>query len=260
MIGLLAPIFQGALAPHGEALVCAPAPAHAIPVAALTGPDGPLKSILVHYAGYLGGGADLRPAASLWSLAYLRALLPPMVAAASVLRHGFPASADDVWLELDRHREPARFFIAHEGASLAGADTHTRYAPLLHHHLAPLFAELSRVSGLPRKVLWGNAARRLEPVLDQALALLGPAPTLVADRRVLLEQPLWHPADASTARPNPLYPRLRAPARFSPAQAANLHRQCCLQYMLPDTGYCGACPLQPPSVMPAPSAPDSTPA
>lgn len=261
MIGLLAPIFQGALAPHGEALVCAAAPAHAIPVAALTCPGGPLKSILVRYAGYLGGDDDLRPVASVWSLAYLRALLPPMVAAASVLRHGFPATAAEVWLELDRHREPSRFYIAHEGASVAGADTHARYAPLLRHHLEPLFAELSRVSGLPRKVLWGNAARCLEPVFDQALALLGPAPALVADRRVLLELPLWHQSDgaADPARLNPLHPRLRAPVHFSPTEAANLHRQCCLQYLLPHTGYCGACPLRPAPAAAA-NAPDSTPA
>ncbi|MEV4781813.1 siderophore-iron reductase FhuF [Burkholderia sp. LMU1-1-1.1] len=262
MIGLLAPIFRGALAPHGEALVCGAPPAPAIPVAALTRADGPLKSILVRYAVHLGGG-DLRPVASLWSLAYLRALLPPMVAAASVLRHGFPATAAEVWLELDQHREPLRFYIAHEGASVAGTDTQARYAPLLQHHLDPLFAELGRVSGLPRKVLWGNAARCLEPVFDQALAMLGPVPALLADRRQLLELPLWNQcgdAAADASHPNPLYPRLRAPVHFAPAEAANLHRQCCLQYMLPQTGYCGACPLQPASTGAAANAPDSTPA
>jgi ferric iron reductase protein FhuF len=239
-----------------------------MPVAALTCADGPLKSILVRYAVHLGGDDDLRPVASLWSLAYLRALLPPMVAAASVLRHGFPASAAEMWLELDQHREPLRFHIAHEGASQAAADTQTRYAPLLQHHLEPLFAELSRVSGLPRKVLWGNAARCLEPVFDQALAMLGPAPLLLADRRLLLDLPQWHSdnsddsdkeAPAGASHPNPLYPRLRAAAHFAPAEAANVHRQCCLQYLLPHTDYCGACPLQPAPTAAA-SAPDSTPA
>jgi ferric iron reductase protein FhuF len=265
VIGLLVPIFQGALTPHGEALVCGAPPAEAIPVGALTCANGPLKSILVRYAEHLGGGDDdLRPVASLWSLAYLRALLPPMVAAASILRHGFPANAAEVWLELDRHREPLRFYIAHEGASQAGADTQTRYAPLLRQHLEPLFDELSRVSGLPRKVLWGNAARCLEPVFDQAIAMLGPVPALLADRQLLLELPQWHPggkAAAPAGNPNPLYPRLRPPAHFSPAEAANLHRQCCLQYLLPQTDYCGACPLQPPpATAAAATAPDSTPA
>lgn len=263
MIGLLAPIFRGALAPHGEALVCGAPPADAIPVTALACADGPLKSILVRYAEHLGGDDDLRPVASLWSLAYLRALLPPMVAAASILRHGFPATAAEVWLELDRHRGPLRFYIAHEGASRVGADTQTRYAPLLRHHLEPLFAELSRVSGLPRKVLWGNAARCLEPVFDQALAMLGPVPALVVDRRLLLELPLWEQGGetpATAGNPNPLYPRLRPSAHFSPGEAANLHRQCCLQYLLPQTDYCGACPLQPAPPVPAASAPDSTPA
>ena len=263
MIGLLAPIFRGALAPHGEALVCGTPPARAIPVAALTCASGPLNGILAHYADHLGGGDDLRPVASLWSLAYLRALLPPMVAAASVLRHGFPATAAEVWLELDRHREPLRFYIAHEGASLGGADIQARYAPLLQHHLEPLFAELSRVSGLPRKVLWGNAARCLEPVFDQALAMLGPVPALLADRRQLLELPVWHQrgdAGAGPSQLNPLHPRLRAPAHFTPAEAATLHRQCCLQYQLPRTGYCGACPLRPVPADAAASAQDSTPA
>ncbi|SEN93561.1 ferric iron reductase protein FhuF [Duganella sp. CF517] len=263
MIGLLAPIFRGALAPHGEALVCGPPPAWAIPVAALTRADGPLQGILVRYADHLGGGEDLRPVASLWSLAYLRALLPPMVAAASVLRHGFPATAAEVWLELDPHREPLRFYIAHEGASRAGTDTQARYAPLLQHHLEPLFAELSRISGLPRKVLWGNAARCLEPVFDQALAMLGPVPALLDDRRQLLELPLWNQCGEPAAvanHPNPLYPRLRAQAHFTPAEAANLHRQCCLQYLLPQTGYCGACPLRPAPALSAATAQDSTPA
>lgn len=242
MIGLLAPLFQGPLAPYGEALVCSPQPpAAAIPVSALICASGPLKSILLSYAVHVGGGDDLRPVASLWSLAYLRALLPPLVAAASVLQHGFPATAADVWLELDDDAEPLRFYIAHEGAPQTGADTGSRYAPLLRQHLEPLFAELGRVSRLPRKVLWGNAARCLAPVLDQALAVLGPVPTIVADRQQLLEQPLWDAA----ASPNPLYPRQRAPAHIAPAEATTLHRQCCLQYLLSHVDYCAACPLQP---------------
>lgn len=244
MIPLLAPLFQGEWAAHGETLDCAIQwPAGAIPVSRLAS-DGPLLNDAIRrYATHLGvAGNDLRAAASAWSLDYLWALLPATAAAASVLQHSFPMRADDVALSLNAVGAPARFHIRHEGHAMPGAPTAARYGPLLEAHLDPLFKAIGRQTRLAQKILWGNAARYLEAILDQALALTGDAKHIAADREMLLQRPT-HP----DGRTNPLYGRQRTSMRIEDGAAATvtLHRQCCLFYRLPGQGYCGACPLAP---------------
>jgi hypothetical protein len=84
MIGLLEPLFQGDLAPHGEALQCAPQPpADALRVADLVRSPELLGRLLRLHAAHLGvEGKDLRAVASAWSLGYLGLLLPPVSASA----------------------------------------------------------------------------------------------------------------------------------------------------------------------------------
>lgn len=228
MIALLAPLFQGEWTAYGETLACAARwPAGAIPVARLTHDAALLRHTIVRYAAQLGvDGGDLRPAASAWSLAYLGALLPPAAAAASVLQHAFPLGAAHLALTQDALGAPARFHLLDEGSAMPGSPTHLRYDPLLRDHLAPLFDALGGQTRLPLKILWANAARKLDEVLLQALALTDGADRVAMDRKLLLHRP----ADAD-GRANPLY-GLPGP----------LHRHCCLRYRLPDQGYCGACP------------------
>jgi ferric iron reductase protein FhuF len=231
MIALLAPLFQGEWAAYGETLACAPRwPAEAIPVARLCQDTAMLRQTIARYAARLGvdgdGGADLRPAASAWSLDYLGALLAPAAAAASVLQHAFPLGAADLALTLDRLGAPARFHLVDQGRALPGSPTLERYGPLLREHLAPLFEAIGGQTRLPPKILWANAARKLDEVLVQALALTGGAPRVGIDRDQLLHRQAH--ADGGA---NPLY------GRPSP-----LHRHCCLRYQLPGQSYCGACP------------------
>lgn len=247
VIALLEPLFPGPLAVHAERLQCADAvPTGALRVADLVQSPSLLADVLQLHARSRGAGAarDLRPVASAWSLDYLAALLPPVVAAASVLQHVFPVSAEHIWVQLDDNGVPTRFHVQHLGHARRGADTAQRYAPLLWHHLQPLFAALCSLTRLAPKILWGNTARNLEPILDMALAATGGAAHIAQDRDHLLHHPTW----ANEVQPvNPLHARCREVHRINDGQShpLKLHRQCCLYYLLPHEDYCGACPLAP---------------
>jgi len=244
---MLEPLFQGAWAPLGEALVCASRPpAGTVAVQRLVDAnDDVLDDLLRRHARHLGvsdaeqHGTDLRAAASSWCFAYLDALLPPVVAAASVLQQVFPTAPHEMQVAFDdTEAVPRRFYIGHIGTPHPGADGATRLAPLIDAHLAPLLAQLARCARLPPKILWGNLARRLDGIFEQALALTGHAAPIALDRDTLLDRPLWH-----DGRPNPLWPRQR-PHPDAP-RGIRLHRQCCLFYRLPAQAYCSACPLAP---------------
>ncbi len=245
MIPLLVPIFQGEWAAYGEALACAPQPpAGALRVADLVADPALLAGLLQAHARHLRvRKPDLRPVASAWSMHYLNALLPPVTAAASLLQHVFPMAPAQVWLSLAEGSVPRRFHIPHEGQPFPGADTAARYAGLLGEHLAPLFEQLTRLTRIAPKILWGNAARYLEPVLEQGLALSGHAPAIAKDLQYLLHQPRWDGED------NPMFAVQRKVVRMHSGmpEHLSLHRQCCLYYLLPEEGYCGACPLAPES-------------
>ncbi|MEC5161368.1 MULTISPECIES: siderophore-iron reductase FhuF [unclassified Janthinobacterium] len=246
MIALLEPLFQGERRAYGESLSYAPRfPPDALPVSRLLADPTLLAQSVRRFADRLGTD-DLRPAASAWSYSYLGALLPPLAAAATLLRHRFPADANDMAVSLDHHGGVARFHIRALGG--AGADTVECYDALLRGHLTPLFAQLGRQSGLAQKTLWGNLARLLDRFLAEAAQSAvahGEADIAAAvaqDRAALLDAPAWAGAV------NPLHMRQgRAQGlsddAASPGKPLLLHRQCCLYHLLPDQGYCGACPL-----------------
>lgn len=236
MIPLLEPLFQGELAGHGEKLQCADTvPADAVRVAELLQSPALLAGVLQRNARKRGVvGRDWRPVASAWSLEYIALLLPPVMAAASVLQHEFPIAAEHTWVQLDAHGSPACFHIRHPGRSRHGADTGERYAPLLWQHLAPLFAALSGLTRLAPKILWSNTARLMEPVFDMALVATGGAASIAQDRQALLHG-ATRPCDLHA---NPLQGRQRH-------HSVKLHRECCLNYLLPHERPCDACPLAP---------------
>lgn len=242
MIPLLQPLFQGDWAALGEALVCSPAsPADALAVDALLHDPSVLDDCLRRHAHHLGvDGDDLRATASSWCLAWLDVLLPPIVAAASVLQHVFPAQAASMSVRLGDGAMPLAFHIGHEGLAQPGADTVVRFGPLIDDHLAPLFAQLARRSRVAPKIMWGNLARRLDGIFDVALQRTGHAPHVANDRDRLLHEPLWH-----DGRTNPMHQPRRRVVRLHAGTPLTLHRQCCLCYLLPGQDYCGACPLAP---------------
>ncbi|WP_420226754.1 siderophore-iron reductase FhuF [Pigmentiphaga litoralis] len=244
MIPMLAPLFTGDWTEEGESLAYAPDwPADAIPVSQLINDPMLLRDTLWRHARYRGVvGADLRAATSAWSLSYLWTLLPAFAAAASVLQHRFPVGADDMAVSLDGDGAATRFHIRRLGDALPGTSTGERYQPLLADHLDPLFAALRAQTRIAPKILWGNAARYLESVLEQGLALTGGATGIAADHHALLECAVND--DGST---NPLHGTRRVSTRVESGVVTpvRLHRQCCLYYLLPGEGYCGLCPLAP---------------
>jgi ferric iron reductase protein FhuF len=244
MIELLKPIFHGPLAPYGEGLICsATHPPSTVRLAELLGAPGTVDTMLSRQALHLGT-ADLRPVASAWMLKYTALLLPPVAAAATLLKHVFPVDAREVAIELDREGSPQGIFIPHPGRSATGQDTASRYAPLFDAHLAPLVTRLSEVSNLPAKILWGNVARRLDAILDQATTMTLAADLMAeieTDRDYLLQQRTW-----PRGQGNPLFGRQQTVLKKRPDGRQTpilLHRQCCLHYLLPGENYCEACPL-----------------
>jgi ferric iron reductase protein FhuF len=254
MIPILEPLFEGDdLRPFGERLQCAPAaPAGAVRVADLLAPEA-LMDVMRRNARFRrSDGRDLRPIASAWSLDYLAALLPPVIAAATVLEQVFPTGADETWVVLDDDGNPLSFHILHMGTPMPGTAAAVRYAPLLWQHLAPLFETLARLTRLAPKILWGNAAREFDVVFEQALALTG-LPAIAEDWTRLVRDPVW-PARHCGAEPmprpafdNPLHGRQREVRMLhgDHYDMVKLHRQCCLYHLLPGEDYCGACPLAP---------------
>jgi len=246
VIPLLQPLFPGALAEHGTGLQCAPVPPHdALNLAALLDDADRLSDLLHRQAQHRGADAsDLRAVASVWTLHYLDRLLPPVVAGASVLQQPFPIAAQDVWVRLDPHGTVLDFHLCTLGSPMHGASTAERYADLLWRHLGPLFERLTELTRVASKILWGNAARRLEPILAQAVALTGSATPAAADRDFLLHRPHW-PQPGGLPLINPLFGPQRQVPRSAATAPLTLHRQCCLYYLLPGESHCGACPLAP---------------
>ncbi|MGC4060224.1 MAG: siderophore-iron reductase FhuF [Aquabacterium sp.] len=242
LIAKLAPLFEGEWAPFAETLACVPRPPEpAVRVADILNPElGMLADILQRQAKYQCT-PDLRPVASAWSLYYLWALLPPMIAGSTVLQHGFPTAPEEMWLTMSKDGIPECFYILHEGQSMSGQDTMARHGGLLTQHLQPLFSALTRASKLAPKLLWGNAARYLDNIFEQALMLTDQAPHVAQDRAVLLGNPKW-----PNGQHNPMYGQQKEiDAMEEPSGRLRLHRQCCLYYLLPRESYCTACPLAP---------------
>lgn len=246
MIELLKPIFKGSLAPYGEGLICNDTPLPGtIHLAEWFDSENGVDALLSRQAHILGT-SDLRPVASAWILKYTALLLPPVAAAATLLKHVFPVGTREVAVDLDNTGAPQAIVISHLGSVAIGQDTSSRYAPLIDAHLTPLITHFSAASKLPAKILWGNVARRLDAIMDQAMNM-APSEDLAADietdRDYLLRQRVW-----PHGRRNPLFGRQKTALRELPdgqQTSILLHRQCCLQHLVPGKDYCGACPLSP---------------
>lgn len=243
MIPILTPFFPGPLAPLGEALALSPtAPPGALPVLRLINDAAVLKAALVAHARWLDyDGNDLRAVASAWSMAYLGALLPPYCVAASVLEHVFPAAAGQLSVSLDAHGTPSTFHLHSAGHVLPHGSAWERYRPLLQDHLPMLFAALTACSRIPPKILWGNVARHLHVIFDNATQQLPSVTRIETDRAQLLES-----ADGDHG-PNPLHDRQRCVRLVEDGRIASrvMYRQCCLYVLLPPGLYCQGCPLDP---------------
>jgi ferric iron reductase protein FhuF len=255
MISLLSSLFSGDWADYGKSLVCTTQPpSEALTVSKLLAEPAHLDAALSRVAGHLKT-SDLRPVACVWYEHYLNALLPSITAAATLLRHAIPVLPGQLSLSMNQQGYPVTFYIDNEGRSFydsavdnsinidgAGA---THYRIFLEQHLSLLTDCLHRQAKVPKKILWGVAAREFEPLFrEAALKVTGTAAAdrVKRDREYLLYRSHWPDGDV-----NPLFTPLRQAVLRQNGQSRTitLHRQCCLIYLLPDTGYCNACPLAP---------------
>ncbi len=215
----------------------------------LTSQTTELREVLVRHAGCLGvGGRDLRATAAAWSLDYLWLVLPAVIAGACVLRHGVPIDLAVCLLDVDTRGGPARLHLPHEGQALKDdADAQLHRETLVRQHLSALFSALHASSGLPVKILWGNAARVMADILTALLDVARAAGDEEALRHIdqqgsaLLTAQAWPDGE-----PNPLWLHGgKPPSLLAIGSPSACHAQCCLRHLLPGQLHCSRCPLAP---------------
>ncbi|MCM2572373.1 siderophore-iron reductase FhuF [Achromobacter xylosoxidans] len=246
MIACLEPLFPGEWLAHAEGVALAPPGAAEPTVAAWLDRPGALATALQAHARQLdppvdGAQAPLAALASVWSLTYFWRLLPPVVAATSVLQRALPVAAAQARVAMGEDGVPRPFLLAHDGQAMPGTPAAARYGALLHEHIAPLAARLARDTGLAPRIVWGNAARYLEFIFAEFRRLMPAHEGLRADHAWLLTRADWAGLE------NPMYRPARVVTRGGAQDGATytLLRRCCLYYQLPGHDYCDLCPLAP---------------
>lgn len=182
--------------------------------------------------------AHPRGAASIWSKALLRVLLPPLLAAAATGRLGLSevgetGSALRVAL---RDGMPERLLLppAAFGPGGIGLDA---ALPLLLQPVERLAEGCRAASGLVPRVVWSNAGNLAEAVVGGLAALPGRAEAAERLRQALLE-----PARLPDGRRNPLHVPVRYLAPLAPGgRPRRLRRICCLRYLAGEP-LCASCP------------------
>lgn len=196
-----------------------------------------LDEVLERFGRTHGGGADRRVVASLWSQWYVGTLVPPSVAAGSLLGRVLPLGIEEIEVLLDEETaRPVAFQLAHEGTVDCAASPFDRFEGLVRNHLAPLVETLAPHVGLSPDTVWTNAGRYLQWILDEIERSEETREAESSARRLLNEESWpdgWR---------NPLHDTIRYVEEDG--RRVVRRRVCCLQYLVPDLEGCGAlCPL-----------------
>lgn len=134
-----------------------------------------------------------RVVASLWSQWYFGLVVPTVVVHAIGAGRKLMLAPDRVGLRLHAQRRyPVAIRVPDTGveAARAGAGPLDLLGPLIFEHLQPIVGELGARTGLPSRVLWGNAAVYLDWALRRLEEDAGtPYPASVFWR--LFSQPEW---------------------------------------------------------------------
>lgn len=209
---------------------------------ALTSQRSLLSEVLALHARHLDAPAtDLRASASIWSLDYMWLLLPGAIAGVILLRHGLPLEPASCLLDVDAHGTPARLQLPDAGQALLNDSSGQKHlAFLVRQHLAPMFSALHVCSGLPLKILWGNAAR----VLADIFTAIQDVANINGTEAALLTANTW--PDGTI---NPLWLHGGQPTSLQAITSpSSRHAQCCLRHLIPTQIHCGRCPLDPAAV------------
>jgi ferric iron reductase protein FhuF len=178
---------------------------------------------------------DVRAVQSIWMKWYLNAFIPPMLLADILLGQSVELSLPDLGFVMSEDGRVAAVRIAGTRDSV-GEDPFRRLQPLIFDHFAPLIAMWCARTEVTARVFWSNVGNTFEAMLRRIEAVSGPSPRLSEAQRFLTEPVV------PSGRPNPLFDAVHyvtgdgAPTRR--------RRVCCLQYLLPDRRFCGACPIE----------------
>lgn len=239
MIPAFAPLFTGELAIYGDRLALSadeppPSPGSDLVDAAR------LAQLLARFAGRRHPVGDRRAVASLWAKHHFATLLPPFLALALIAEREIELAPDAIGCTFSPDGVTTRIHLRDAGRPAASADALARFAPLVDGHLEPLIRALSSASGVSRKVLWSNAGNMFDFIARRIERAIGPSPP-VRDALALMAA-----KRLPDGRPNPLFD----PVRYGDhGSGERLRRVCCIRYLIPDLGYCSACPL--PAARPA---------
>lgn len=228
-------LFTGELAHAAGKLVVDDDERSYVPAARLLRPRALEEAVERFGARYPGG--DRRAVASLWSQWYLGALVVPSIAAGLLLERVLPLGIDDIDVALDDEGGHAvAFRLPHGGRRDPGADVFERFEPLLRGHLEPFVGTLVDRYRVSPGLLWCNAGRYLQWILDEIEGREGDAPPPDTGRRLLTAR------SRPDGSPNPLHGTVRRVE--SEDERVPRRRVCCLRFMLPGVRGCGnLCPL-----------------
>lgn len=234
MIPAFAPLFTGELAVYGDRFVLAadvpsPSPGRDLRDAVQ------VSRLLDRFSAQRYPAGDRRAIASLWAKQHFATLLPPFLALALIGKREVDLDLDVIGCTFAPDGVTTQIHLGDIGRPATATDPFARFLPLLDGHLEPLIATLAAASGVSRKVLWSNAgnmfdfiARRVEHAVGRNSATAD-ALALMTTKRL------------PNGKPNPLFEPVRYHDRGSGQE--RLRRLCCIRYLLPDLGYCSACPL-----------------
>lgn len=201
--------------------------------------------------------SDLQVAASLWTKQYNAALLSGPLALMALQGTGLDCAAEsNAILQVNgvpKALVPLNLSATVVCAGPRGAQYTDRarcdlaalrrfvVTGLIEGHLAPLFEQVCRLTGISRKILWGNAGNICAFIYDELDRHSGGAPAVAEDRAFLLGLPEL----PFLAGPNPLYNPVRYEALNEPGlqETVVVRHTCCLKHKAPNSRHCYTCPL-----------------
>jgi len=205
------------------------------------------------------GIPDLAVAASLWSKNYNNALIPAVLPAMTLLGVGLNASLENVSLVL-KNQIPQAIMLHQisdaviypprwgQGAApqletvVELADLYRFVLRSLFEHLNVAIAQINQLTRLPKSVMWGNTGNACHYLYNELANCPGVAIAVQTDRAMIFEQ-LTNPAGAGR---NPLYQTVvcKTAKHADGSAPMALRRTCCLLFRMPDSHYCGNCPIK----------------
>lgn len=235
--GALSAVFAGPLASVPRPVWGAPAAGRSPTFRELRDPEDMAAIQDLFSATYSHG--DRRAVASMWSKWFFNAVMPTVLGLLMVERRTCSADESAVGVTLDSTGCPERLWIREPGDVDTADTVATGLERLARDRLAMVVDTLARVSGASRNVFWSNAGNSLEYLVGEMARHPAVTPDVLEQAQSFLECRRF--ADGQR---NPLFRPVRY--RRAPDGHGEVERQrrvCCIRYLLPETAYCGNCPL-----------------